>query len=459
MDKKKRNKLIIFAVVTVLAIVLAVIEPFAGLDRKGMIFLGIFIWWLMMMIVELIPAYMSCLAALMIAVAAKCGDTATALNAFAGTTVWLLIGAFGLATALVNSGFLNRLALNIMRLFPGTYTGQLLGLSAASLVVAPCIPSTTAKCTILVPIAGVISDKLGFEKNSKGALGLFHTVNVLTNMGGCIFMTGGVVVGIMIATAGASFTWFGWLKFALIWGVVLIALTILYSLFFCKPTEAKKVTKEDLKAMVDELGPMNKKEKSALIILVATILAWMLESVHGIPTYAVAIIAWILMAACGLFSMADLMTKILWPIVLQVGGILGVITLLGTTGVSAWISSFVAPVVSAVSGTPVLVIAIVSILSSAMMFAMIQGPVSCAVFVALLAGSSISPICVALAALISAQVFVFEFQLPTVLAAEGVYNGRIDHKTYSKCGWVYIVCNLVALIASVPYWSMIGLIG
>ena len=34
----------------------------------------------------------------------------------------------------------------------------ILGLSLASVVCAPCVPSTTAKCTILVPLAGMVGD-------------------------------------------------------------------------------------------------------------------------------------------------------------------------------------------------------------------------------------------------------------------------------------------------------------
>lgn len=87
----------------------------------------------------------------------------------------------------------------------------------------------------------------------------------------------------------------------------------------------------------------------------------MTESMHGIPTYAVAVIAWVLMTACGLFSPMDFMTKILWPIVVLVGGILGIITLLGITGVGAWISNLVAPVVTSFVGSPVLLLVILCV--------------------------------------------------------------------------------------------------
>lgn len=460
MDKKK-IKVTIFAIVSALAVLLALIPPFAGLEKKGMIFLGIFVWWVVMMVLELIPTHMSTVAALVLAVALKCGSTGEAFGAFAGTTVWLLIGAFGLATSLAASGLLNRLALNIMRLFPGTYTGQVLGLSLASLVCAPCVPSTTAKCSILVPLAGMVSDKMGYAPHSKGAIGLFNVVNVLTNFAGCMFLTGGVVVGVIIAMVPETFTWFGWLKIFLVWGIVVVGLTILVSLFKYKPgkEEGKTLSKDDIKAMIDALGPMNKKEISALIILVLTIAAWMTETVHGIPTYAVAIIAWVLMTACGLFGPMDFMTKILWPIVVLVGGILGIITLLSSTGVGAWISGLVAPVITPFAGSPVILLIILCIIVTLLMFAMVQGPAQAAVFITLLSGTTINPLIIAFTVMLASQVFVMPFQLATVISACGVSGGRIEHKDIVPTAWAYIIINIIAVVASVPWWSLLGLIG
>lgn len=461
MEKKKFTKIIAFLIASVLAVVLAVIPPFAGLEKKGMIFLGIFIWWVVMMVIELIPTHMSTLAALVLAVACGCGSTGEAFSAFSGTTVWLLIGAFGLATALSNSGLLNRLALNVMRLFPGTYTGQVLGLSLASLIVSPCVPSTTAKCAILVPLAGSISDKMGYQPHSKGTTGLWSIINILVNFSGCMFLTGGVVVGVIIAMVPDSFTWFGWLKIFLVWGVVVVALTILFSLFYYKPAkgEGKDLTKSDIKAMIDALGPMNRKEISALIILVLTITAWMTESMHGIPTYAVAIAAWILMTACGLFSGMDFMVKILWPIVVLVGGILGVITLLSSTGVGSWISGLVAPVITPFMNAPALLLVILCVVVTVLMFAMVQGPAQAAIFITLLAGTTINPVIIAFVVMLSSQVFVLPFQLATVISAEGVSDGRVDHKDVVPSAWAYMIINIIAVLASVPWWSALGLIG
>ena len=461
MEKKNVIKLVAFAIVTALSVTLGLIEPFPGLEKTGMIFLGIFIWWVMMMIVELIPNALSCVLALVLSVAFGCGTTAEAFGSFSGATVWLLIGAFGLATALANSGLLNRLAINVMRLFPGTYAGQVWGLSLASVVCAPAVPSTTAKSTILIPLACMVGEKMGYAPKSKGMTGLFSVTNIITNFGGCMFLTGGVVVGIILALTPDPVSWLDWLKIFGLWGVIVVVLAALFSLFFYKPApgEGKKLDKAEVKAMADDLGPMTKKEIAALVILIVAVAAWMTESMHGVPTYAVALLSWIAMSACGLFSPADFMSKFMWPIVIMVGGTLGLIGLLGTTGVGAWISNLVAPAVLIFADKPVVLLLIICVVTTLLMFGLVQGPVSAAVFVTLLAGAPVSPLIIAFVTSMAAMVYVLPFQLPTVMAAEGIAEGRVDHKDVMPSAWAYILINMVAVAASVPWWTALGLIG
>ena len=267
-----------------------------------------------------------------------------------------------------------------------------------------------------------------------------------------------VVVGIILALTPDPVSWLDWLKIFGLWGVIVVVLGALFSLFFYKPApgEGKKLDKAEIKAMADDLGPMTKKEIAALVILIVAVAAWMTESMHGVPTYAVALLSWIAMTACGLFSPADFMSKILWPIVIMVGGTLGLIGLLGTTGVGTWISGLVAPAVLIFADTPVVLLLIICVVTTLLMFGLVQGPVSSAVFVTLLAAAPVSPLIIAFVTSMAAMVYILPFQLPTVMAAEGIAEGRVDHKDVMPSAWAYILINMVAVVASVPWWTALG---
>lgn len=60
-----------------------------------------------------------------------------------------------------------------MKLFPASFKGQTAGLVVAGNLIGPLIPSVTAKCAIAAPFALGVSNQMGYEKDSKGAAGLF----------------------------------------------------------------------------------------------------------------------------------------------------------------------------------------------------------------------------------------------------------------------------------------------
>lgn len=461
MEKKKLIKLIVFAMASILGVVIALLPPPEGLGPEAMRFLGVFIWWIAMMCIELIPTYMSSLAACALCVAVGAGTASQAFGSFGSTTCWLLIGAFGLAGGLGNSGLMKRLALNVMRLFPGTFKGQMVGMAVASLVVAPCIPSTAAKCSILVPLSGVVSDEMGYAPHSKGTVGLFSVTQMITNFAGVMFLTGGLIVPSVLAVSGASMTWFDWFKTFLPWGIVMVALILVFNMVWYNPKKEgvdSKLDKEVLKQKCAELGPMGNKEKIALAVLVVTIFLWVTEGIlHSIPTFVVALGAWIVLSAAGLFSYPDFCNKILWSIFVLVGAILGMLTMISTTGVSSWLASLVAPAISSVSSQSVLLLLVIIVFATLAMFALVNSMVTGALFVTLLAGCGIAPVIIAFVTFMAAGVYVLNFQQVTVISALGVSQGRVEHKDIVPTAWAYIVIQTIAVLVSIPWWNMLGL--
>lgn len=458
-----RPKLIAVIAASILMVAFFLIEPFPGLEPVGMRFLGIFIWWIVLMVTEPIPTYLSCIAGLVIAIFVRCASFAEAFGSFASSTSILLIGAFGMATALSNSGLLNRLALYVMKLFPGTYKGQIWAVSIASIVIAPTIPSTTAKCSVLIPVVNTICDEMGYEPHSKGAVGLISVCNTITNCCGVVFMTGGIVAASMLALYTGAFTWVSYLAFTVVWGVVLFLGTVFFHLFYYDPdrgvarAEIKKLDKTVIQSRIEALGKMSRKEIGALIVLLVTIVLWITEKQHGIPTAVVALAAWVTLACFGLFTVPEFNSgKMMWTVWAMVAAILGFIGLLSATGVSAWVGNMVAPVVSAISGSPALIIIGCAILSSLLMMGLVNYLIFAAIAVPLLAAAPMDPICILFPICMSGMIFVLPPQNVCVLAVEGLSGGRIAFKDIRPSAIAYVVTNLAALIVSIPWWKILG---
>lgn len=77
----------------------------------------------------------------------------SAFSSYAGTSVWLIVGAFSLAAAVTKTGFFKRIASYLMQLFSPSFGGQVLALLVVGALCAPLIPSSTAKAVLGASIA------------------------------------------------------------------------------------------------------------------------------------------------------------------------------------------------------------------------------------------------------------------------------------------------------------------
>ena len=463
--KSGSAKMVLIILAFIVMIAFFFIDPFPGLDPVAMRYFGIFIWWIIILVTAPIPTYLTCFAALVIAIAAGCATFSEAFASFASSTSILLIGAFGMATALTNSGLLNRLALLVMKLFPGTYKGQVIAVSIASLVIAPTIPSTTAKSAVLVPVVNSICDELGYEPRSKGAIGLISVCNTVTNCCGPMFMTGGIVAAVMLSLYTGDINWGAYFLFALVWGVIVFVGTVVFHLFYYNPEkgvpkdQVKVLGREVIQQRLDAMGKMSTKEIVALIVLLASVILWITESVHGIPTAVVAIGAWVVLCVFNLFSTADFNSgKMMWSVWAMVGAILGFVELMKATGLATWIGELVAPAISVIAGSPALVIIGCAVLSALLMMALVNYLIFAALALVLLAAVPMDPLCILFPFCMSGMIFILPPQNVCVLAVEGLAGGRIAFDDLRPAAVAYLVTCVIGCAASIPWWSILGYI-
>ena len=463
--KSGAGKKVLIIIGFIIMIACFFVQPFPGLEPVGMRFLGIFIWWIILMVTEPIPTYLACMAGLVVSIAAGCTTFEEAFSSFASSTSILLIGAFGLATALTNSGLLNRVALLVMKLFPGTYKGQVLAVSIASFVISPTIPSTTAKSAVLIPVVNSICDEMGYEPHSKGAVGLISVCNTVTNCCGPMFMTGGIVAAVMLSLYTGSINWGSYLIFALVWGLIVFVGTVFFHLFYYNPDkgvakdQVKVLGKEVIEQRLKDLGKMNRNEIVALVVLLASIALWITESAHGIPTAVVAIGAWVVLCAFNLFSVADFNSgKMMWTVWALVAAVLGFVDLMTSTGLSAWVGDLVAPVVSIFASSPALVVIACAVLSALLMMALVNYLIFAALALALLSAVPMDPLCILFPICMSGMIFILPPQNVCVLAVEGLAGGRVSFGDLRPAAVQYIVTCIIGCAASIPWWSMLGYI-
>lgn len=466
MTKAGKKKLIAGIVGIVIAAIISLITPPAQLTPAAMRYLGIFVAMVIFMIYDVIPAHMTMLCTLVAMIVLKVCTQADALSNYAQSTVWFVACVLGFAAAITSSGLLKRLAFAILKFFPETFQGQILALTVTSTVLTPWIPSGQAKGAILVPLAMTMGKEMGYEDHSKPLAGLFSAVYTPTMVGGAAFVTGSVAFSLIAGYFEAEYNWLSFFKVTCVWFIAFIVLMYLFTTFYYRPKTDAKADKteggEKIAAKkLAELGPMSKKEKITAITLIIAVLLWVTESVHGISTFCVAVLALTVMCIFGLFETRDFMMKIAWPTIIIMGATFTLSAQLSKLGIGAWLGTVLAPIAGPVMANKFLFFTVVCILVYALRYLIISQTAVCAIIFALFGGlatnAGISMVTVMFVTYIATSTWNLSFNNSGYLAAEAAAGGKIVHKDVVSCNYAFCVINIICVLISVVYWMAIGL--
>lgn len=438
----------------------------SGMGPASMIFLGTFVcavvWWML----EFMPDYVTCLLMVSSWVVLKVVPFKTAFGAFADTTVWLLIGALGIGVGVASSGLLNRIALVVMSKFPATFKGMTTALYVAGNIINPLIPSATAKVSIVAPFAKGIGEKLGFENGSEGMGGLFSAAWMSTGVLYPLFLSASffnyTLVGLLPKDVGAKVTWLSWFSSFWVWGLVVLVLGYFVIQFLYKPKEAKAMDPAFVKDQLAALGPMSKKEKIVAIILTVALLLWITERVHNISSTIVAMVALLLMLAFNIFDRVNFRAKIGWDSIYFIGGILCLASVFPAVGVDKWIGNLVGPMMKPLINNMYLFVIVIPLALFFLRFVLVSQTATLMIFVVLFTplaqAAGMNPIIPAFIVLASVNLWNVIYQNTTFLAGFYASDGMVKHTQTIKMSVAYAVCNILALLASVPLWKFMGLI-
>ena len=194
-------------------LILAFMTPPEGLTPQGMICAGLVVGSLIWMIFGTAKEFVVMMITYGLFIVTGCCTFTRGMGAFAGTTWWITLTALIVGVVFAKSGLLNRLTLNILKRFPVTLKGQMIGITAAGVIVSPLIPSGTARLAIAGPLVKDMSDNIGYEHGSKGANALFSAFYTGWNLTSHMFLSASFncyqIIGFM--PEGYEISWTRWL--------------------------------------------------------------------------------------------------------------------------------------------------------------------------------------------------------------------------------------------------------
>ncbi|KAL6785363.1 LCI20 [Auxenochlorella protothecoides x Auxenochlorella symbiontica] len=278
--------------------------------------LSIFVSTIAGLVLEPLPVGAWAFLGVTTAVATKTLTFAQAFTAFTNDVIWLIVVSFFFAKGFEKTGLGQRVATIFVKFFGKSTLGLAYGLSAAEAVIAPAMPSTTARAGgIFMPIIASLSQQADSKPNtpSRRKLGAFLVMNQLqgSTCSSALFLTAAAQnllcmklaaeLGVVVPSAWT--TWFKAASLPALTGLLLTPL-IMYKLFppSVKDTpEAPKLAQEQLTRM----GPMSTNERIMLATMGAAVCLWVAGDMLGISAVVTAMLGLCALLSTGVLTWRD----------------------------------------------------------------------------------------------------------------------------------------------------------
>ncbi|MBP2626693.1 MAG: di-/tricarboxylate transporter [Firmicutes bacterium] len=459
-------KRVVAVLVAISAIGIFFMSPPQGLTVQATRVLGILAWSIGFLVTETIPEFVTGFMMCLLFVMGAEIPFKTAFNMFSDQGWWMIVGAFGLGVAANKCGLLKRISLWVLKIMSPTFMGQVIGLLISGTVISPLIPSINAKAALAAPIALGIGENLQYEKQSSGMAALFGAMFIGCTCSGLIFMSSSISAYVLVRMCPPEYqnvTWMDWLHWAWPWGIMVITGYALSLKLLFTPKDKSVLPRSYGADRLKELGPMSYDEKITLMILATTLTLWMTEPIHKLPAACVALFAMTLLVALKVMNRDDFNKKIDWAAVYYVGSILNMAAVMQFTKIDLWLGKVMAPYIAAIIGDPYLFVFCIVVIISLLRFFVVSFTSACALIVLVLApivgNYGIHPWIVVFLTFTMASVFFIPYMSSIFLCGYYATGGdMISRRQTAILSSVYWVVGMIAMLAMVPYWQLIGLI-
>jgi len=316
----------------------------AAVTPAGWRLLGIFITAIGALMLQPIPGGAAVLIAVILASIFGGLTPQQALGGYGDPTVWLVMAAFAISNALIQTGLARRIALVFIRAVGQTSLGVCYALSATDMVLASAIPSNGARSGgVVLPIVRSVSELYGSLPGPSAALvGSFLVTGVYQGI--CItaamFFTGQASNPLAAKMAGEMFhypvTWGLWLAAGIVPGLCSLAIVpwIVYRMdppVIRKTPEAAAFASREL----DRMGPVSRSQKIAAVIFVSVCALWITSAFHHLDITVTALLGVAALLLTGVLTWNDVVSdRAAWDIFIWYGGLLQLGKSLNDAGVT-----------------------------------------------------------------------------------------------------------------------------
>jgi DASS family divalent anion:Na+ symporter len=460
------------ALVTVLiGLVIWFVPPPEGVDPKAWHLLAIFVATIVGIILKALP--MGAMAIIAIALTAltrtlRVGDS---LSGFANTTIWLIVLAFFVARGFIKTGLGRRIAYLFVALLGKRSLGLGYGLVATDLVLAPAIPSNTARAGgVVFPIMRSLAHAFQSEPDDGSArkIGSYLSKTAFqgTVITSAMFLTAMAANPLIVkfaADQGITLTWAGWAIAASVPGIVslIVVPLVIYVLY---PPEIKETPAATQLARreLQNMGPVSPHEWIMLAVFALLLVLWIFApQLGGINATTTAMTGLLVLLVTGVLTWQDLLEeKGAWDTLVWFSALVMMATFLNKLGLIPWFSKEVGGVLAGTYWVTAFLILTLVYFYSHYFFASQTAHISAmyAAFLAVALALGVPPLFAALVLAFSSNLFSSLTHYGTGPAPVYFGAGYVELRTWWGLGFVISLVNIVIWVGlGGIWWKVLGL--
>lgn len=269
-----------------------------GLNPQQMHLLGVFVATIVALVAQPLPMGASVLIAMTFLAISGVLPPARVLSGFSNITVWLIFTAFLFSRAFTATGFGIRVGYMFIRRFGRTPLTVGYSIAAADLVLAPFIPSDTARGGgVVYPIARSVATVFGSEPGATSRrmgsflmLVAFHA----TYNASAMFLTGmaanPLIAEFAYKIGHVELTWMRWLSGSIVPGLLMFLIAPWLLFRWMKPeVEDTRPARDLAHRELERMGPLSREERWLVAIMIGVMTGWITSPLHGISNTFVAL--------------------------------------------------------------------------------------------------------------------------------------------------------------------------
>jgi DASS family divalent anion:Na+ symporter len=274
-----------------------------------------------------------------------------ALSGFGNRVIWLIVLAFFISRGFIKTGLGPRIAYLFMALLGRKSLGLGYGLVATDLVLAPAIPSNTARAGgVVYPILRSVAEAYESRPDDGTAkrIGAFLTVvafqgTVITSAMFLTAMAANPLAAELASAQGVEVSWVGWALAALFPGVTSLVVVpwLVFRLYppeIFETPEARDLAKEHLRG----LGRVKRSEWIMLGCFALLLGLWTLSIPLGIHTTTTALLGLVVLLSTGVLSWEDVLKETgAWDTLVWFSALVMMASFLTELGLIPWFSEAV----------------------------------------------------------------------------------------------------------------------